>query len=47
MTWIEIVNKILKAHRERDKVAEAYWTDLFVEVEPTYADSLDLVGYEQ
>lgn len=45
LTWIEIVNNIFKAHRDKDLVAEHYWMGILDEVEPTYADMLDLVGY--
>jgi hypothetical protein len=45
VTWIQIVNEVLKAHRNRDMVAEAYWIGLLDEVEPTYADFLDTIDY--
>lgn len=45
MSWIEVVNEILRAHREKDIAAEKYWQDVLDELEPTYADFLDAVDY--
>jgi len=45
LTWIEIVNQVLKAHREGDLVAKQYWMDMLDEVEVDFADTLDAMAY--
>jgi hypothetical protein len=44
-TWLEIVNEIFKAHREGDLVREKILMDQLDEVEPDFADTLDMIGY--
>jgi hypothetical protein len=43
-TWLEVANFIFKAHRENDLVSEKYWIDVMSEIEPDFADTLDLMG---
>lgn len=45
LTWIEIVNRIMKAHRAGDLVAKQYWMDMLDEVEIDFADTLDAIEY--
>jgi hypothetical protein len=43
-TWIEIINGMLAAGREHDRVAMKFWQDLWDETEIDYADTLDMIG---
>ncbi len=45
-TWVEIINGIFKAHRDRDKVALKFWQDMWddTEVEAIYADTFDAMN---
>jgi hypothetical protein len=47
MSWLELINEILKAHREGDMVRKYILMDMLDEVEPDYADTLDLFDYAQ
>lgn len=44
-TWLEIVNEIFKAHREGNLVEEKILMDMLDEVEPDFADTLDMINY--
>jgi hypothetical protein len=44
-TWIELMNELFKAHREGDVVLKHIILTELEEVEPEYADTLDLIGY--
>ncbi len=46
MTFFEIVNEIFKAHREGNVVRKYILMDMLDEVEPTYSDTLDAIGYQ-
>lgn len=45
LTWIEIVNLILKAHREGDIVEKYKLMNMLDDVEIDFAETLDAVNY--
>lgn len=45
MTYIELLNLLFKAHRERDLVQEKILADLLDERESDFADTLDMLNY--
>lgn len=45
MTYIELLNLLFKAHREGDIVTEYIISQQLDEIEPDFADTLDLMNY--
>lgn len=45
MTFFEILNEIFKAHRSGDVVRKHILMNMLDDVEPTYADTLDAIGW--
>lgn len=45
MTFFELINAMLKASREGDVVTKYMILNELDEVEPDYADTLDLIDY--
>ena len=45
MTYIELLNLLFKAHRDRDIVAEHIILQQLEETEPDFADTLDRINY--
>ncbi len=43
MTWLELMNLLFEAHRNKDVVTERILLDELADIEPTYADTLDIV----
>jgi hypothetical protein len=45
VTYIELLNLLFKAHREKDIVAETIILQELDEREPDFADTLDAINY--
>lgn len=45
MTYFQLLNLLLQAHREKDVVTETIVLQQLEEVEPAYADTLDAINY--
>lgn len=44
-TWIELMNRLFKAHREGDVITKHIILHELESVEPVYADTLDAINY--
>lgn len=44
-TWFDLINDLLKASRDGDIVTKTVILQELDEVEPDYADTLDLINY--